>query len=49
MRGLRILSYIFIMAGIGMAALVTLNALGMDVLRDGPVAYGMPHSLPLFR
>jgi hypothetical protein len=47
MKGLRILSYIFIVAGLGMAVLVTLNAMGMDLLRDGPVAYGMPQSLPL--
>lgn len=40
MKGLRILSYIFIVAGCSGMALVLLNALGMDLFGPGPSAYG---------
>lgn len=51
MKGLCILSYIFIVTGCGITIFVMLNVLGLDMLREGPVTYGelmTPH-LPLRR
>lgn len=47
MKGLRILSYMFILAGCAAMALVTLNALGMDLFGPGPTIYGTLSTTPL--
>jgi len=41
MTGLRILSYIFLVAGVGAVGLIAFNAFGFSFKADRPVAYAI--------